>query len=143
MQHIGRQPLPRPLCVQRPLEGCFRTMAMPNEMAPYLPPTYWNRTRDQWPKLGAPILQLQLEQGLEALRRQTSRTHRDFPAHTTPLLLLNLQPAQLAAIPALVGRASMFHEALANLTRFTGRRVEPSWGRCLQIGARNKCNSIC
>ena len=39
---LGGERLPAPLCVQRPLEGCFLAFATPNELAPHLPTGYWS-----------------------------------------------------------------------------------------------------
>jgi hypothetical protein len=143
LHHVQQQQLPVPLCVQRPLEGCFRTFAMPNEMAPYLPATYWNRTRDRWPKLEAPLLSLQLDRGLGVLQKQLRRAHRTISAHEAPLVLLNLQPRHVDLVVAFTESAPIFHEALSNLSHSVNRRLEPQWTRCIQMATRNKCNSVC
>ena len=44
MHHVNGRRLPRPLCVQRPLEGCFGAYATPNELDAHVPPGYWNGT---------------------------------------------------------------------------------------------------
>mmetsp|Transcript_33554 Transcript_33554/g.66782 ORF Transcript_33554/g.66782 Transcript_33554/m.66782 type:complete len:269 (+) Transcript_33554:884-1690(+) len=38
---IGGESLPSPLCVQRPLEGCFSAFATPDEISDHLPDGFW------------------------------------------------------------------------------------------------------
>ena len=42
MHRVGQEALSEPLCIQRPLEGCFHAFATPDEIAPYVPPGFWN-----------------------------------------------------------------------------------------------------
>ena len=41
---LGGEALPEPLCIQRPLEGCFYAFATPDELTPHLPRGYWSST---------------------------------------------------------------------------------------------------
>ena len=78
-------------------------MALPNEMARYLPAFYWNRTRDRWPMLDVPVAQLMLDTKKPArLLRQAMTPYLDLTLTTSlPLTLITSPTTHLAICPLL------------------------------------------
>ena len=78
-------------------------MALPNEMARYLPASYWNRTRDRWPMLDVPVAQLMLDTKKPArLLRQAMTPYLDLTLTTSPPLTLMPHTLTLLAASALL-----------------------------------------
>ena len=160
--------LKQPLCIQRPLEGCFTAFATPDEIAADVPHGFWRAGRravrprggapspspptarliDDGPNLTLDVLRSRVAPFALPLTPQHAPPERAAPSGSRLLLIETPTASALSAQPLLT-RLEELEAAFVTLNG--GSRVPTygpagwgtKWGACLKMVRNNRCAAVC
>eukprot|EP00965_Chrysotila_dentata_P208360 6184642-Pleurochrysis_carterae.AAC.3 len=141
LHRIGARRLPRPLCVQRPLEGCFHAFALPTELEhARLPADFWNQTLSDSPTEASSDRSMSLADAAAILRLGVKMRSDATQVATVPVLA-----QQVSSVRALQD-AHEFLRVQRKALRGSPRRsalLAEAWSKCQRMLVNNMCAATC